>query len=176
MSIKTSNRKHNINFCFLIYLLVLLFISCKKNHSKEFLFSKTDNSNFYEIHYFKNKIILINHSFVDNVIYKDTSIFIKKKEEYFSNNKGTTNDREFLMMSNKNDTVYEYKNMGNIFSYRISKNKNGEFKATSVNNDSLKFKVKTNIYYNDRYNIFMIEEFLNGKISQWKKTIQREQE
>jgi hypothetical protein len=47
--------------------IVLLFISCKKNHSKEFLFSKTDNSNFYEIHYFKNKIILINHSFVDNV-------------------------------------------------------------------------------------------------------------
>jgi hypothetical protein len=37
-----------------------------------------------------------------------------------------------------------------------------------MNVDSLKFKLETSIYYDNKYNIFMIEEFINGKTTQWK--------
>lgn len=159
--IKILNRKHIIIFCFLI------FFSCNRD-KKQFLYSNVDKSNFYEIIYFRNKIILINNSSANNIIYKDTSIFTKKKGRYFSSYKGTTNDKESLIMCIDKDTIYEYKNMGKVFLYKIGKNGNETFKAVSVNIDSLKFKLKTSIYYDNKYNIFMIEEFLNGKTTRWR--------
>jgi hypothetical protein len=148
--------------------MILIVVSCKRDEKRQFLYSNINKSNFYEIIYLKDKIILINNSSVNNVKYKDTSIFLKKKGQYFSSPKGTTNDKESLMMSITKDTIYNYKNMGKLFLYKIGKNGNDTFKAASTNTDSLKFKLKTKIYYDSKYNIFMIEEFLNGKTTQWE--------
>jgi hypothetical protein len=161
------NKNYFTNLCFLIFLLFQFFVSCKRDE-KQFLYSNIDKSNFYEIIYLKNKIILINNSSVNNIINKDTSIFTKKKGQYFSSHKGTTNDKESLIMSITKDTIYEYKNVGRLFLYKIGKNGNKTFKAISMNVDSLKFKLETSIYYDNKYNIFMIEEFINGKTTQWK--------
>lgn len=171
--IKSWNRKYISNFCFLIFLFSNIFVSCKGDENKQILYSNIDKSNFYEIIYDKNKIILIDNSSVNNITRKDTSIFTKKKGQYFCSYRGTTNDGELLMMSTTKDTIYEYKSMWKFFLYRISKNKDKTFKAVSINKDSIRFKLKTSIYYDDKYNIFMIEEFVNGKTTQWKREIDK---
>ncbi|QBN18828.1 hypothetical protein [Flavobacterium nackdongense] len=167
-SINILKRKNIINLYFLIFFQFLILVSCKRDETKHFLYSNNGKSNFYEIIYLKDKIILINNSSVNNIINKDTSIFTKKKGQYFSSHKGTKNDKESLIMSISKDTVYEYQNIGKFFLYKIGKNGNETFKAVSINVDSLKFKLKTSIYYDTKYNIFMIEEFINGKTTQWK--------
>lgn len=166
--IKTLNKKHITNLSVLIFLLFVILISCKKEEKRQILYSNINKSNFYEIKYSKDKIVLIDNSFINNIKHIDTSVFFKKNGQYFCNYKGTSNDGEMLMMSINKDTIYEYKSMMKLFLYKISKNRNGTFTTVSINKDSLRFKLKTSVYYDDKFNIFMIEEFINGKTTRWK--------
>lgn len=113
--IKTLNKKHIINLSLLIFVSLFIFTSCKKEQKKHFLYSNIDKSSFYELIYFENKIILIYNSSFNNIKRSDTSILIKKKGQYFCNYKGTTIDKELLIMSVSKDTIYSYENMGKTF-------------------------------------------------------------
>jgi hypothetical protein len=113
--IKTLNKKHIINLSLLIFVSLFIFTSCKKEQKKYFLYSNIDKTSFYEIINFENKIMLIYNSSFNNIKRIDTSILIKKKDQYFCNYKGTTIDKELLIMSVAKDTIYSYENMGKTF-------------------------------------------------------------
>jgi hypothetical protein len=166
--IKSLNRKYIINLSVLIFLSLLIFTSCKNEQKQHFLYSNIDKSSFFQLIYFENKIVLIYNSSFNNIKRSDTSILIKRKGEYFCNYKGTTIDKELLMMSISKDTIYNYKNMGKTFFSRISEIGNKKFKSETVNADSLRFKLRTTFYYDNKYNIIKIEEDLNDKITKWE--------
>lgn len=166
--IKTLNRKIINNLSFLTFLLIVFFSACMRNEKKQLLYSNVDKSSYFEIIYLKNKIIIIENSSVNDIKYKDTSNLIMKKGQYYSSIKNLVNSKESLIMSTTKDTTYKYENMGKSFFYSISKNDDSTFKAGSINGDSLRFKLKTTYFYDNKFTIFKIEENVNGKITQWK--------
>lgn len=165
---KTLIKKNITSVGFIIFLLFFIFISCRNEEKKNFLYSDIDKSSFFELIYFENKIILIYNSSFDNIKRSDTSILIKKKGGYFCNYIGTTINKELLVMSISKDTIYDYKNMGKTFFSRISETGDKKFKSETVNADSLRFKFRTTFYYDDKYNITKIEENLNDKVTKWE--------
>jgi hypothetical protein len=159
--IKTLNNKYLI-----ILLISLIFtISCNNNRNN-FLYSDSNNSDYYDIKYHVNKIIIFKHSVFENNKHIDTCTLYKKKDQFYQFNKGATNDGYFLIMSVKKDTIIKYKNMGTDFLYKISKIDKNNFKAESIALNKSKFR--SIYYYNKNYRIYKIEEYyyeINNKFN-----------
>lgn len=160
-----KKNKNNL----LLYLFLVLLFGCDFKNDVDQLITVHGNTKeksvSYKIGYHDDKIILVQSSVINDKNKIDSTIFYKKKNGYYDkrileNEVFAKNPKAIylLSLSIKKDTLYTYKNLLGEFFCKVAKIKDNKFTTTFAYKDSLKFKYRSTIYYNDKYKIQKIEE------------------
>lgn len=135
------------------FLMISLF-SCSDKQNEDYFKSNSDGL-FYKVKYQNDTIFYLKGH--NNKI--DTSYFVKGKDGYYDNIKNPFEKRKSkIVFSTQKDTLYYYKIVNNNFYCSIKKIAKNKFITTYGSVDSLNFKYKHSIYYDDNYRVQKIEE------------------
>ncbi|OCB71184.1 hypothetical protein B0A79_22585 [Flavobacterium piscis] len=164
------NRK--IEKYILVCIFSILFCNCSHYNNVdelETIYGNTgDCKELYKIKYTESTIVMINSSIQGKSTQTDSTIFYKKQNGYYD--KRILENQMFskkpktaplLSFSSKKDTFYTYRNLLGEFYCQVNKINSNKFRTTFAFKDSLKFKYKTVIYYDQNYRIQKIEEDYN---------------
>ncbi|WP_103727196.1 hypothetical protein [Flavobacterium croceum] len=151
-----------IKLMYLSILILTLLQGCKKE-KEEYLFSHKTTNTYYKIVYENDTILYITISKNNKKKEIDTTLLYKKSNKYYHYKNDLFSDfDERIWLSTKKDTFYNY-NIRNSFYCRISKIGENKFRTTYANYDSLTYKYRHSIYYDNNYNIYKIET-VNNKV------------
>lgn len=146
------------------FLLIFCFYLGCSNNAVKYYYSDKNKNDFYKIVYKKNKLISYYNYKVGNIMKIDSTIYFKGKAGYYENSYEPSKGLEYsLILSNKKDTLYNYRVAIAMFYCKISKLSNENFKSEFANYDSLDYKYHKSIFYDKNYNIYKIEA-INNKV------------
>lgn len=147
--------------------LAFIFMNCTINASrKDVLKTVSGNTKDYSLHweiiYDKVSLKLCLTSQYDNIEEIRSDTLVKKKDGYYSKNKGpkslTGSEDYYLALTTKRDTFYMYKTPANENTCSIKKINNSLYTSTTVVKGMSNFKQV--IFFNHDYHILKIETYL----------------